>query len=234
MDTSEIARQAREAGRAEGMRIAASIFDLDEYDTEESEERARWARKQITDAINQPAYPPLALDALDHAKRLIQHYGANQTERGNPHPQQGVLDKLDAALWSMNTVVESYQKRVGAWVKWCFGERVATDRTERNYRFFEEAVELVQSIDDSESSRQDAHRMVDHVFDREPGDPFQEVGGVTVTLACLCEAHNIDMDVAAETELARIWTKANRIREKQKHKPMSIGGIDDAAVEAAG
>jgi hypothetical protein len=40
-----------------------------------------------------------------------------------------------------------------------------------------------------------------------------------VTLAALCLAHGLDMHDAAETELARIWTKVEAIRAKQAAKP---------------
>lgn len=40
-----------------------------------------------------------------------------------------------------------------------------------------------------------------------------------VTLAAYCLAHGLDMHQAGETELARIWTKVEAIRAKQKAKP---------------
>lgn len=40
-----------------------------------------------------------------------------------------------------------------------------------------------------------------------------------VTLAALCLANALDMHDAAETELARIWTKVEAIRAKQAAKP---------------
>ena len=61
--------------------------------------------------------------------------------------------------------------------------------------------------------------MVDYVYDRPVGDPPQEVGGVMVTLACLCLAADMDMHDAGEVELARIWTKIEQIRKKQQTKP---------------
>jgi hypothetical protein len=40
-----------------------------------------------------------------------------------------------------------------------------------------------------------------------------------VTLAALCLANELNMQEAAETELARIWTKVEAIRAKQAAKP---------------
>lgn len=93
---------------------------------------------------------------------------------------------------------------------------IAGDREERNHRFLEEALELVQSLGCSAS---EAHQLVDYVYGRDVGDPPQEVGGVMVTLAALCLANDLDMHANGETELARIWTKVDAIRAKQAAKP---------------
>lgn len=111
---------------------------------------------------------------------------------------------------------ESFQARVDPWMQACFGPEISSDRVERNHRFLEESLELVQSLG---CSRDEALQLVDYVFDRPLGNPSQEVGGVRVTLAALCLAAGLDEDECAETELAQIWTKVERIREKQKTKP---------------
>ncbi|MCZ8104029.1 MAG: hypothetical protein O9972_39810 [Burkholderiales bacterium] len=110
----------------------------------------------------------------------------------------------------------SFQARVKPWLDACFGAEIAIDKVERNYRFLEEALELVQATG---LNRDEAHRLVDYVFNREPGDPRQEAGGVMTTLAALCLAHHLDMHECGEIELARVWTKVDQIREKQKNKP---------------
>ncbi|UYY77762.1 IS110 family transposase [Sphingomonas sp. R1] len=111
---------------------------------------------------------------------------------------------------------ESFQQRVQPWLMACFGEMIAGDREERNHRFLEEALELVQACGCSAS---EAHQLVDYVFGRDIGEPTQEVGGVMVTLAALCLANGLDMHANGETELARIWTKVEAIRAKQAAKP---------------
>ncbi len=120
-------------------------------------------------------------------------------------------DKFDSA-----TSGGSFQQRVQPWMLACFGEKIAGDREERNHRFLEEALELVQSTSCTAS---EAHQLVDYVYGRPVGEPAQEVGGVMVTLAALCLANDLDMHMAAETELARIWTKVEQIRAKQAAKP---------------
>ncbi len=113
---------------------------------------------------------------------------------------------------------EPFQTRVKPWLIECFGPAIASDREERNHRFLEEALELVQSCGCTAS---EAHQLVDYVFGRPSGEPVQEVGGVMVTLAALCLANNLDMHEGAEKELARINAPDAllKIRAKQTAKP---------------
>lgn len=111
---------------------------------------------------------------------------------------------------------EAFQQRVQPWLMACFGPEISADRIERNHRFLEEALELVQSCGCTAS---EAHQLVDYVFGRPLGEPVQETGGVMVTLAALCLANGLDMHECGETELARIWTKVEAIRAKQAAKP---------------
>jgi hypothetical protein len=111
---------------------------------------------------------------------------------------------------------EPFQHRVQPWLLQCFGAEIAADTVERNHRFLEEALELVQSTGCTQS---EAHQLVDYAFGRPVGEPVQEVGGVMVTLAALCLASGLDMHNAGEIELARIWTKVEAIRAKQAEKP---------------
>lgn len=110
----------------------------------------------------------------------------------------------------------TYQARVGLWMQACFGPEIATDWQERNHRFLEESLELVQA---NGCTRSEAHKLVDYVFDRKAGDPHQEVGGVMVTVAALCLAAGLDMSHAAEDELVRVWANKEKIRAKQAAKP---------------
>jgi hypothetical protein len=120
------------------------------------------------------------------------------------------------ALEWHNGTPEKYQKRVDDWLQVCFGEKISKDKVERNHRFLEEALELVQSLDCTKS---EAHQLVDYVFDRAKGEPHQECGCVMVTLAALSSANALDMDECGEVELKRVWTKVEQIREKQNNKP---------------
>lgn len=109
-----------------------------------------------------------------------------------------------------------FQLRVTEFVIACFGRAIASDTVERNHRFIEESLELVQALG---CTAAEAHMLVDYVFGRPIGNSHQECGGVMVTLAALASAAALDMDQAGEDELARVWTKIDQIREKQKNKP---------------
>jgi hypothetical protein len=111
---------------------------------------------------------------------------------------------------------EGFQERTNKWMLACFGGEIARDKVERNHRFLEEALELVQSLG---CTMLEAYQLVDYVFGREIGEPPQEVGGVEVTLAALCLANGLDKQTCGETELARVWTKVEKIRAKQAAKP---------------
>jgi hypothetical protein len=123
---------------------------------------------------------------------------------------------------------DSYQARVRAWVLACFGQTIADDMTERSFRFLEEALELGQSIG---CSREQAQALVDYVYQRPVGERSQEVGGVMVTLAALTAAAGIDLQAAAERELARVLSPevTAKIRRKQAAKR---GVVSHAAQEA--
>lgn len=133
-----------------------------------------------------------------------------------------IIDRLSALAHppepAASTVAqgEAFQQRVQPWLLACFGEMIAGDREERNHRFLEEALELVQACGCTAS---EAHQLVDYVYGRPVGELHQEVGGVMVTLAALCLANDADMHAAGWVELDRIWGKVEAIRAKQAAKP---------------
>jgi hypothetical protein len=109
-----------------------------------------------------------------------------------------------------------FQRRVVDWMMETFSMEVCRNTTERNHRFLEESLELVQAMGCTAS---EAHQLVDYVFGRPVGDPAQEVGGVLVTLAALCSAADLSMRDCGEDELGRCWENIDRIRAKQAEKP---------------
>lgn len=109
-----------------------------------------------------------------------------------------------------------FQFKVHDWMLACFGPEITYDKIERNHRFLEEALELIQS---NGCTKEEALLLVEYVFNRPKGEMMQEIGGVMVTLAALCNVGSHNLEIASETELTRIWEKIDKIREKQKTKP---------------
>lgn len=111
-----------------------------------------------------------------------------------------------------------FQKDCVKWAYACLGKYFVYNQSERAYRFFEEAVELMQAAN---IPRSHIDQIVNYVYERPKGEIDQEVGGVMLTLACLCEAHEIELADCAETELYRVQNPVTmaRIRMKNKTKP---------------
>lgn len=108
-----------------------------------------------------------------------------------------------------------FQTRVWHWCLSCFGASITSDVKIRNYRFFEEAAELVQSTG---MKKEEAIALVNYVYGRPAGDKKQEMGGVMVTLAALGNALDLDLKYCGELELVRCWEKIETIRAKQRNK----------------
>lgn len=115
-------------------------------------------------------------------------------------------------------MAHDFQNKVRGWMLACFGGRIAADTQERNHRFLEEALELVQACDCTAS---EAHQLVDYVFSRPVGEKHQEVGGAMVTLSALCSAQKLDMMKCGYQEYWRIADTGMmaKIKAKQAAKP---------------
>ena len=110
----------------------------------------------------------------------------------------------------------------------CFGQKISLDKCERNHRFIEEALELVQACG---CSKKDVLMLVDYVYDRPVGEIKQEAGGAMITLAALCIANGIDMYICGFIELQRIWGKIDQIRAKQATKPGSNSPLPEQSFQ---
>lgn len=101
----------------------------------------------------------------------------------------------------MTAITAAFQQRVQPWLIECFGPEIASRPDERNHRFLEESLELVQACG---CTKEDAHQLVEYVFGRPVGEPAQEVGGTMFTLAALCVANGLDMHREGDIELSRV------------------------------
>lgn len=123
------------------------------------------------------------------------------------------------------------------WLRLCFGQS-KDNLGERTLRIAEEALELAQAelVADGKNPRKLLHALVDQVCDKPVGEPFQELGGVMVTLGAYVmvkyRAGHADpdptnasqpksiMEQAWEAELYRIMDPQviEQIRKKQATK----------------
>jgi len=109
------------------------------------------------------------------------------------------------------------QEKIGDWVAGTFGYEVLADKQERNARFFEEVVELMQV------RGMTVAEMVAIIHDKmtKPvGELDQEVGGVLITFLALCESGDVDVDTAYANEWNRVQPMEvrNRIAAKSALK----------------
>jgi hypothetical protein len=113
---------------------------------------------------------------------------------------------------------ETFQARCMEWMLKCFTPEITADRLERGDRLLEEVLELLQS---GHYPPERVQSLLSYVYARSVGEPSQEVGGVMVTLAAYCGAHDLDMADAGEAELERILQPdiIEKIRAKQASKP---------------
>lgn len=115
--------------------------------------------------------------------------------------------------------MNEFQIDVREFVVRCFGSQIADNKQERAFRFFEEATELVQSVD---MTKEECYNLIDYVFSRHVGETHQEIGGVLVTLSALCSSVKEKMSHCAEDEIQRCFDNLAKIREKHFSKPEGI------------
>lgn len=126
--------------------------------------------------------------------------------------------KIDVTLVGgtlVGDIALGFQDGVNDWMRECFTPAIRADKRERLDRLLEETLELAQSLGYDQSR---VATLVDYVYNRPVGEPYQELGGVMVTLAALSEAVGLSMHLEGERELGRIWTKIPQIRAKQEAK----------------
>ena len=112
---------------------------------------------------------------------------------------------------------------VEAWVRRTFGDKIMDNPKERALRLAEESLEVLQT---SDAGREEAHALVDMVYDKKPGVLLQEVGGVTVTLLALCAHHDLRLDDVAGTEIARIQSIARDEFQHRQGAKTTLGVAD--------
>lgn len=98
------------------------------------------------------------------------------------------------------SAMTTWQPMMVGWVKSRLGESAMEPR-ERDLRFGEESIELLQAVG---LSALDILRLLVHVYGKKPGRVGQEIGGVVTTLLTLAQSHDADMNICALMEIDRI------------------------------
>ena len=177
-------------------------------------------------------FQSLGGNGIDWVDRVSFENPANiEFKTRNPRPLT-YADTHPAPSVEREAVVEEcapLQHRVNVWAEKVFPEEVRADKIERSMRFLEEATELCQSIG---LTAEKAHVVVDYVFGRPIGEPMQEVGGVMVTLAVLCDASELDMIACGDIELSRIDTPEMRGKIAAKQVSKRLFGMSGPSYEA--
>jgi hypothetical protein len=132
----------------------------------------------------------------------------------------GHAAELEAALSSRQPPRDDRQDAVHAWCTAAFGDDHAKSIKQRGVRLAEEAIEAAQAAG---VSPQMLHRLVDHIYAKEPGELRQEIGGVGVTLLALAEAAEVSADHEEQREFNRVLSK-----------PLSFFAARNEAKNAAG
>lgn len=122
----------------------------------------------------------------------------------------------------MFVVRQRRQAKVLAWAVSTFGS-IAKEPEERINRFLEESLELVQALN---FSKERVMCLVEYVYSRPPGETFQEVGGVSLTLLALCQSLGLSADEAEAMEILRVLSAdRSKFRDKQNRKAEAgVGG----------
>ncbi len=111
-------------------------------------------------------------------------------------------------------------RRVASWLKKVFGPESLTDVEERALRFGEESLELIEALG---VTKDQAIALVNQVFDKgAPGEKMQELGGVCVTLASLCNVAKLDANLAYEIEFARCERPEIIAKIQEKHRTKAV------------
>ena len=107
------------------------------------------------------------------------------------------------------------QQSVAERMRHTFPQSVIPEQRERGFRFCEEAFEPVQSLGVTGT---DVLHPPDDVFDRDAGTPEKEVGDALITLATLCNAQGVPMNIAFLERMQGNWRNADATRAKHEYK----------------
>ncbi len=111
------------------------------------------------------------------------------------------------------------QEQIRVWVETRLGVK-AMHTHERALRSLEETLELGQTL---AVTREEAHKLVDHVFDKEVGDTYQELGGAALTLLACASGCHANLGDAIHRELTRIYSLPMEKFQKRQAENIANG-----------
>jgi hypothetical protein len=114
-----------------------------------------------------------------------------------------------------------WQTRLNTWATRVFGIDHLQDPVVRGKRLVEESIEFAQSVGVHED---DILLIVGHVYSRPPGEPFQELGGVSLTFLAACTAMAVDANHATHAELERVEAKGDAHFQKRNAEKKELFG----------
>ena len=109
----------------------------------------------------------------------------------------------------------SLLRSVAEWMRHRFPRCAIPDQRDRGFRFCEEALERVQSPG---VTRAEVLRLVEYVFDRDAGTPEKVAGDALITLAALCNARGVPMNIAFPRRRQSNWRNADAIRARHESR----------------
>lgn len=116
-------------------------------------------------------------------------------------------------------MIDLQNSRLAMWLYNTFGGNILFDVEERVIRLGEEVIELGQAEGMTKEQWLD---LIEQVYAKPAGEIEQEQGGVMVCIAAYEAVKGADMQIAFETEMARVEDPDNmaKIRAKHAQKPV--------------
>lgn len=106
------------------------------------------------------------------------------------------------------------------WAVRCFGREHVYSRPVRALRLAEEAIELAQALN---IPKDQMLALVELVYNRPPGVPDQELGGVAMVATLLAATGEHDLDDFLEEELRRVLAKPTEHFAKRNQEKIKLG-----------
>lgn len=97
------------------------------------------------------------------------------------------------------------QERVTEWARRCFGDDQVNTPQVRALRLLEEAIEFAQSVGVDINK---VGMLTSYIYERSPGDPKQELGGVGVTWLVAASSIGVLADDVLRAEVERVESKS--------------------------